>query len=443
MFWLFLASVGIIASLWLRWRHKNRRLLAMASKLPGPPALPGFGNSLKFICKPGEFITVLKELMKEYGNIMGFWLGPDLNVIVSDPDAIKILLTSSKNSYKGPLYNYMVNVLGDGILTGSGSKWRRHRKIAAPNYGRRGLESYEPVFNKEVDLLIKKLSSIPVNIEFDVYRHIVNTTTYVVCQTLMGLNKEQTMNLPHLYEVVHESQKLYDIIFKRMTKWYLKIDPIFWVTNEYQFVNKFIAMVTEFSAKMVQHRREALKNFEQEYIEEDTNSEEEDNISNKMDFSIIDRFILSQEIEYDDILREIFTVFTSSQEASGKISSFVILMLAYHPDCQKKLYEEIKEVIGDVGRHITTEDLKKMPYLDMVFKEVIRMFPIGAIIQRTASEDIVLRRDYGAKLAKTVVLRIIQEFEVTSLNTYKDLQVNIAISAVSANGFKVMLKPRK
>ncbi|KAM3964036.1 cytochrome P450 4C1-like [Aphomia sociella] len=500
MFWLPLALAGILVSLWLRWRYKNRRLLAMASKLPGPPALPGLGNALKFICKPEELIIVLKELMSEYGSIMRFWLGPDLNIVVSDPDAIKILLTSTKNNYKGPQYKYMANVLGGGILSGSGPIWRKHRKIAAPNYGKRAIESYEAIFNNEVDLLMKKIRSIPVNKEFDIYQHIVKTTSYVVCQTLIGLNKEHTMDLPHLHEIIETTPNLYDVTFDRMTKWYLQIDPIFWMTKGYYSLNKFIANTTEFSAKIIQHRAEILKNLEKE--ETDLMNSEEDSFKNTQ-LSVIDRFILSQELDYDDLLKETFTIFTSSQEASAKISSFTLLMMAYHPDCQKKLYQEIKSVIGDVDRSVTGDDFKKMPYLEMVFKEVLRLFPIGAILQRTATEDIVLEsavlpagcslvvpiyhlhrdprfwtrpeefdperfnqentrlrqancyipfslgpmdcigRYFGTKLIKTIVVRILREFEVTSLNTYKDLRVNIAISAVSADGFNVVLKPRE
>lgn len=33
-----------------------------------------------------------------------------------------------------------------------------------------------------------------------------------------------------------------------------------------------------------------------------------------------------------------------------------------------------------------------MPYLEMAFKEVLRLFPIGAMMQRTISEDIAISK---------------------------------------------------
>ncbi|XP_059051021.1 cytochrome P450 4C1-like [Achroia grisella] len=500
MAWIILTLAGILASFWLRWRYKNRRIMTMASKLPGPPTLPGLGNALKFVCKPEELITVIKDLMREYGDVMRFWLGPDLNVVVSDPDSIKIILTNSKNSYKGPQYKFMAHVLGGGILSGSGPSWRKHRKVANPNYGKRAIESYEAVFNREIDHFMIKIRSFPVDRQFDIYPYIVNTTSYVVCQTLMGLEKEQTMNLPHIHSIIDMTPPLYDIVFDRMTKWYLQIEPIFLMTKEYQLQKQFIAMITDFSTKIVEHRLEMLKNLQKD--EMNLMNSEEDSLRNT-ELSVIDRFILSQELNRQELLKETFTIFTSSQEASAKISSFALLMMAYHPDCQEKLYKEIKTVIGDEDRHVTGEDLKQMPYLEMVFKEVLRLFPIGAMLQRTASEDIVLdsgvipagsslvipiyhiHRDprfwtrpedfdperfspensklrhancyipfslgpmdclgryFGTKLIKTIVVRVLREFEVTSLNTYRDLQLTIAISTAPVNGFDLMLKPRE
>lgn len=59
---------------------------------------------------------------------------------------------------------------------------------------------------------------------------------------------------------------------------------------------------------------------------------------------------------------------------------------------QEKLYQEIKDVIGNEDTTVTDEHLKDMSYLDMVFKEVIRLFPIGGMMQRTINEDITISK---------------------------------------------------
>ncbi|XP_028173337.1 cytochrome P450 4C1-like [Ostrinia furnacalis] len=500
MLWplLVLGLGGLCVSAWLQWRYKHRRLLKMAEDFPGPPTLPGLGNALQFMCQPEQLIVVFKELMV-YGDVCKFWLGPDLNFVVSNPDDLKVLLSNSKNSTKGPQYKYMADVLGGGILSGSGPAWRKHRKIANPNYGKRATESYSDVFNKEVDLLMEKYRSLQ-NKHIDIYHYIVRTTSYSVCQTLMGLSKEQTMKLPYIEGVIDETPRLYDIVFERMTKWYLQIDPVFWMSKYFKQQNHFVDMITEFSKQIIKHRLEHLKTIGEHY-KTDLMNTEEDSLKNTQ-LSVIDRFLLSGELEGEELLKETFTIFTSSQEASAKIASFILLMMAYHPHFQERLYKEIKSVIGDSDRPVTDEDLKQMPYLEMVFKEVLRLFPIGAILQRSVTEDIVIKsgtipagssltipiyhlhrdprfwenpdafdpdrfnpentkkrhpncyipfslgpmdclgRYFGTKLIKTLCVRVLREFEVTTSETYEDLRVIIAISVASVNGFSAVLKPR-
>ncbi|XP_013184022.2 cytochrome P450 4C1 [Amyelois transitella] len=498
MIWLVLAFLGSVASFWLRWRYKNRKLLAMAKKIPGPPTLPWLGNAVMFMCDGETQVVIIKDLIRLYGDFLRFWLGPDLCVILTDPDDLKALLTNSKISIKGPQYKYMYEVLGGGILSGSGPTWRKHRKIATPNYGKRAIEGYEITFNKEVDILMKKFRSCPGR-TFDVYPYIVQCTSYSVCQTLMGLTKEQTMCLPYLQSIIDKSPRMYDIVYGRMTKWYFQIDPVFWLSGNNKELQDFIHMLTEFSKVIVKHRREKLKTAG--HTEQLMNSEEDESINTTL--SVIDRFILSQELNDYELFKETFTIFTSSQEASAKIASYVILMMAYHPDCQEKLYKEIKQVIGDADRPVTGEDLKNMPYLEMVFKETIRLFPIGALLQRTVAQDTVIKsgvlpggcslvvpiyhlhrdprywenpedfdperfnpentklrhpncylpfslgpmdclgRYFGTKLIKTICTRVLREFEVSSPQTYQDLKVAICISVVSLNGYPVIFKKRQ
>ncbi|KAJ8711126.1 hypothetical protein PYW07_008368 [Mythimna separata] len=499
MYWPLYIIVGALITFWLLWRYKNRRMIEMAKKLPGPRALPLLGNALLFMGQPEEFTRVLKDLIAEYGSVLKFWLGPDLNILVSDPDDLKLLLASTKTSVKGPQYKYMADVLGGGILSGSGPTWRKHRKIATPNYGKRAIESYSEVFNREVDILMEKLRSMSRE-QFDVYTHIVKTTSHAVCQTLMGLTKEQTQNLPYIQKVIDDSPNMYDLVFRRMTKWYLQIEPVFWMSSDHYELKNFLKIMGDFSEAILLHRAERLKTLE-DSKRDLMNREDDAGVNTQL--SVIDRFLLSQELNKEELVTETFTIFTSSQEASAKISSYILLMMAYHPKCQEKLYAEIKSVIGEQDRNVTDEDFKRMPYLEMVFKEVLRLFPIGAALQRTIHEDVSLSnytlpagcslvapiyhlhrdprfwsdpdlfdperfnpenvkkrnpncyipfslgpmdclgRFFGTKLVKTICVRVLREFELTSTETYDDLRVIISISVVSMNGYPIMLNPRK
>ncbi|XP_045454028.1 cytochrome P450 4C1-like [Melitaea cinxia] len=499
MWSVYLLLIGVALGFWFRWRYKNRRLLEMAKKIPGPPALPLLGNAVKFMCQPEEFVRVLKELMKDYGDVLRFWLAADLNVVVSNPDDIKLLLTNNKTNIKGPQYKYMADVIGHGILSGSGSVWRKHRKIATPNYGKRAIESYNDIFNSEVDSLVHKLNSLCKDQDIDIYKYIVQCTSYTVCQALIGLSKHETLGLPHLQSLIDNTPTLYDIVFDRMTKWYLQINPIFWITKSYQQQEQFKQQINDLSASILKLRMKKLTELDDKLYLMNTTEDSSKNTQ----LSVIDRFLLSNELDTKELIDETFTIFTSSQEASAKISSFLILMMAYHQTCQEKLYNEIINVLGNDDKPITDDDLKQMPYLEMAFKEVLRLFPIGAMMQRTISEDIAissytipagaslvvpvyhihrdprfwdepdafdperftpenikrrptycyipfslgpmdcLGRYFGAKLIKTIVVKILRRFKATTDKQYKNLRIIISISATSLDGFHVKLTPRK
>lgn len=103
--------------------------------------------------------------------------------------------------------------------------------------------------------------------------------------------------------------RLYDIVFDRMTKWYLQIDPIFWLTGYYQEQKHFIKKITDFSKTVIEFRNEKLKTSEFKSKINLMNTQE-DSVGNT-DLSVIDRFILSRELSDAELIDETFTVFTS------------------------------------------------------------------------------------------------------------------------------------
>lgn len=59
---------------------------------------------------------------------------------------------------------------------------------------------------------------------------------------------------------------------------------------------------------------------------------------------------------------------------------------------QNKVFEELYEIFEDSERSVTCDDLAQMKYLERVIKETMRLFPVGNILARTLTGDIVLRK---------------------------------------------------
>jgi cytochrome P450 len=62
-------------------------------------------------------------------------------------------------------------------------------------------------------------------------------------------------------------------------------------------------------------------------------------------------------------------------------------MLAMHQDVQEKLVNELREVFSTADDPIDFDVLNNLPYLEMVIKETLRLFPISAFTLRTTSAD--------------------------------------------------------
>jgi cytochrome P450 len=64
-------------------------------------------------------------------------------------------------------------------------------------------------------------------------------------------------------------------------------------------------------------------------------------------------------------------------------------MMAMHKDVQSKVHAEIKQLM-EYEDLSCLEDVGKFEYLDLVVKETMRLFPVGAIIGRFTSGKVSL-----------------------------------------------------
>jgi len=92
----------------------------------------------------------------------------------------------------------------------------------------------------------------------------------------------------------------------------------------------------------------------------------------------------------DELWDDVHDVMGAGHETTGSTLTAALYSIAEHPRVYDKLKAELREVLGD--RDMTFEDIEegRLPYLEMVVKEVLRLYPAIPLFPRIAAEDDVL-----------------------------------------------------
>lgn len=62
-------------------------------------------------------------------------------------------------------------------------------------------------------------------------------------------------------------------------------------------------------------------------------------------------------------------------------------MLAMHPKIQDQVYTEIQLLASSDDNHFTYENVSKLTYMEMVFKESMRLFPVPSFLARVTTKE--------------------------------------------------------
>jgi cytochrome P450 len=82
---------------------------------------------------------------------------------------------------------------------------------------------------------------------------------------------------------------------------------------------------------------------------------------------------------------ELMTLLAAGHETTANALTWTFYLLSQNPTERDKLLAELHNVLN--GRSPTVEDLTRLPYLEMVVKESMRLFPPAWIVGRRAIED--------------------------------------------------------
>jgi cytochrome P450 len=88
----------------------------------------------------------------------------------------------------------------------------------------------------------------------------------------------------------------------------------------------------------------------------------------------------------DGLIRDqLLTMLIAGHDTSTALLAWTLHLLGEHPDVTRQAQKEVDEMLGRDS--LTAEQLNRLPYLDMVIKETLRLYPPIHISNRMVAED--------------------------------------------------------
>ncbi|KAJ8383457.1 hypothetical protein AAFF_G00220530 [Aldrovandia affinis] len=344
-------------------------------------AYPILGNALQFKANAGDFFCQVIEYTNQFRNepLMKIWVGPVPFLILFHAETIETLLNTPKHMDKAYVYEFLHPWLGTGLLTSTGDKWRRRRKMLTPTFHFSILTGFLEVMNEQAKVLIEKLEKQVGKGAFNCFRHITLCALDIICETAMGKKIYAQSN--HDSEYVRTVYKMSDIITRRQRMpWYWS-DFIYYFLGEGREHNRSLKVLHSFTESVIHERAE--------YI---TESDSESDQGMKKRRAFLDMLLKTTDedgnkLTHKDIQEEVDTFMFRGHDTTAASMNWAIHLIGSHPEVQRKVQQELQEVFGQSDRPINTEDLKKLRYLECVIKESLRLFPVVPFFARTICED--------------------------------------------------------
>uniref|UniRef100_A0AC35TNN3 Cytochrome P450 n=1 Tax=Rhabditophanes sp. KR3021 TaxID=114890 RepID=A0AC35TNN3_9BILA len=370
--------------------------------VPGPKGTFGLGNVSELMCGIFEADMKWKQL---YGNTYGTINLGVPEYVTSNMDIVKAVYIKEfdnfvdRESFLPFIVDDKKSILMNGMLLKRGDDWRRIRGISSPAFTTGKMKLFTSLFNQSVQKTIEilKLSEKEDKI-VDVRQISEGLTMDSIFKAVFGVmtnvqenpNNEVLVKAKKFFELNIDLTFLMEIMFPNISA-YLRIKTGYHLTN-----NSEIQYFTNMLGKLYERRKKELETNvdlgkEPDFLTLLLKSIDEGDDTDKDDelmFHHASKQQKSKGLSKIEALGQCFLFLLAGYDTTASVLNFLLFLLAHHQDCQDKLREEMRDVIGDRdNKEIRYEDLSKLTYLDQCIKETMRLYPPGSRINRTCVKE--------------------------------------------------------
>jgi len=325
---------------------------------PGPKGLPILGLALDV---RNDALGTLQRMARQYGDIVSMPVLRMNRILLNRPDYIQqLLILDHARLHKSTLTKLVVGpLLGQGLLISEGDFWRRQRRLAQPAFHRSRTNEYSPVM---VECALERMRQWRGGETHNIAEEMMKLTLEVAVRTLFGTT------------LAGDS----DAIGSAMTflmRYYLRRGrspwrvPASWPTpanrrarREVEYMDSLIYGIISDRKKDTQPRNDLLSMLMAAMHEDGSQMTEK------------------------QVRDESMTLFVAGHETTALSLVWTWYLLSENPEAEARLHDELRSVLG--GRPAEVSDLEKLPYLNAVVHESLRLYPPAFIMARMNLETV-------------------------------------------------------
>jgi len=318
-------------------------------------------NTRPFLKNRAEF---LYNMWERYGDVSRFRLGPFYVHFVNDPELVQQVLVSKAASFRKTFATRLAGkMLGRGLLVNEGDHHKRQRRLISPSFSRQRIATYAGEMGAAVEEFRDEWTD---GRQVDMMTEMMRITLIIAGRTLFNVDSKEDAR--HITEAMEVFLTLVDRL----------VNPFMAVLNN---------MPTE-SNRRVRRARENLDALIYRLINERRASGEDRG-------DLLSAMLAAQDDDGDgtgmpdeQIRDEMVTLFIAGHETTANVLTWTWGLLAQHPEVMERLCDEVDTTLN--GRIPTAEDMPNLEYTRRVVAESMRLYPPGYLIDREATEDVVI-----------------------------------------------------
>ncbi len=310
---------------------------------PGPadPVAPGINP---------ETLALLQDLQADYGNVVQMRTNGRDAIFINDAEEVRKLLVRHHGKYrKGPGFERVKLLLGNGLIVSDGATWRRSRTMIQPAFSRQNVHRLIGLMVSCCENRVAAWEDITrANGQINITQETSDFALELIMRATFGADYERS--------IIKNGDNPFSFLSRDSTR-------------DLRVVLKI----------------RALRHLLLSIIAERRNSDS----SGVYDFlsiylSATDKS--GNKFSDDELLDELMTLIVAGYETSAGTLNWAWYLLARNGDAEQTLLDEAREMIPEPAK-VNVQTITDMAYGQQFLEETLRLYPPVWLFTRRADQD--------------------------------------------------------